>query len=44
MLLPRHQNVGQNQDIKIAKQILKMCQSSNIRNDSNKSKFDSGGN
>jgi hypothetical protein len=30
MLLSRHQNVGQNQDIKIATDCLEMCHSSNI--------------
>jgi hypothetical protein len=30
MLLSRHQNVGQNWDIKIGKKYLKMCHSSNI--------------
>jgi hypothetical protein len=30
MLLSRHQNVGQNRDIKIANRLFKMCHSSNI--------------
>jgi hypothetical protein len=30
MLLSRHQNAGQNCDVKIAKRSFKMCQSSNI--------------
>jgi hypothetical protein len=42
MLLSRHQNVGQNRDIKIAN---RKCATVQIfGDDSNKSKFDSGGN
>jgi hypothetical protein len=45
MLLSRHQNVGQNLDIKIANRSLENVSRVDIfRDDSNKSKFDSGGN
>jgi hypothetical protein len=45
MLLSRHQNVGQNRDIKIANKILWKCVTVQIfGGDSNTSKFDSGGN
>jgi hypothetical protein len=45
MLLSRHQNVGQNRDIKIANRLFENVSQSNFfRNNSNKLKFDSGGN
>jgi hypothetical protein len=45
MLLPHHQNGGQNHNIKIANTPLEnVAQLKIFRNDSNKSKFDSGGN
>jgi hypothetical protein len=45
MLLSCHQNVGQNQDIKIANRLFEKCVTVQIFvTDSNKSKFDSGGN
>jgi hypothetical protein len=44
MLLSFYQNAGQNHDINTANRSLKMWHSSNILNDSNKSKFDSGEN
>jgi hypothetical protein len=45
MLLSRHQNVGQNQDIKIANRLFKnVSQFKYLGDNSNKSKFDSGGN
>jgi hypothetical protein len=44
MLLSRHQNAGQNRDIKIANIVRKCVTVQIFGNDSNKSKFDSGGN
>jgi hypothetical protein len=45
MLLSRHQNVGQNRDIKIANRSFEnVSQFKYLGNDSNKPKFDSGGN
>jgi hypothetical protein len=45
MLLSRHQNVGQNRNIEIAKQIIWKCVIVQIfGDDSKKPKFDSGGN
>jgi hypothetical protein len=44
MLLSRHQNVGQNRDIKIANRSFRNVSQFKYGDDSNKSKFDSGGN
>jgi hypothetical protein len=45
MLLSSHQNVGRNWDIKNSKEIVWKCVTVQIfGDDSNKSKFDSGGN
>jgi hypothetical protein len=45
VLLSRHQNVGQNQDIKISNRSFEnVPQFKYLGDDSNKSKFDSGGN
>jgi hypothetical protein len=45
MLLSRHQNVGQNRDIKIANRSFENCVTFHIiGDDCNKSKFDTGGN
>jgi hypothetical protein len=41
MLLSRHQNVGQNQDIKIANKLFENVTVQIFGDDSNKSKFDS---
>jgi hypothetical protein len=43
MLLPHHQNEGQNQNIKIGDRTLENVHISNVWKDSNKSKFNSGG-
>jgi hypothetical protein len=43
MLLSCHQNVGQNRDIKIANKSFECVTVQIFWNDSNKSKFDSGG-
>jgi hypothetical protein len=45
MLLSRHQNVGRNRDLKNNKQIVWKCVTVQMfGDDSNKLKFDSGGN
>jgi hypothetical protein len=44
MLLSHHQNAGQNQDIKIAKTSFENVSVQILGDNSNKSKFDSGGN
>jgi hypothetical protein len=44
MLLSCHQNVGQNQDLKIANISCKCVTVQIFENDNNKPKFDSGGN
>jgi hypothetical protein len=44
MLLSRHQNVGQNRNIKIANRSFENVTVHIFADDSNKSKFDSGGN
>jgi hypothetical protein len=44
MLLSRHQNVGENQDINIANRLFANVTVQIFGDDSNKSKFDSGGN
>jgi hypothetical protein len=44
MLLSRHQNVGQNRDIKIANRSFENVSVQIFGDDSNKPKFDSGGN
>jgi hypothetical protein len=44
MLLSRHQNVGQIRDIKIANRSFENVSQFKYLDDSNKSKFDSGGN
>jgi hypothetical protein len=45
MMLSRHHNAGQNCDIKVANRAFEKCVTVQIfGNDSNKSKFDSGGN
>jgi hypothetical protein len=44
MLLSCHQNVGQNRDVKIANRSFENVSVQIFGDDSNKSKFDSGGN